>query len=299
MEGTVVLDQAPHSDGGVLAPLRRLSQSEAITLLIEDKAALLGLVFVCATITAAVAAPVLGLSDPARSDLNAQLLSPFSAGHPLGTDELGRDTLSRLVYGARPALIEGVLPVLLAALIGSAIGGVVGFLGGRVDSVSMRLVEVVLAIPPVMMGIAVAATLGPGLNNVLIAMTLVLIPPMTRVARGAVLTVRENAFVSASRSLGARESSLFLRHVMPNAASQVIAYAFSLVGIMIVFAAGLSFIGLGVQPPTADWGRMVNDGRLLLSNAPWVATFPGLAIFAVGLSFGFIGDWVEKAVERR
>ena len=248
---------------------------------------------------AAAAAPVLGLPDPDRIQLANSMVSPLTDGHILGTDQLGRDVLSRLVWGARPALLEGVLPVLLATLIGVLIGGLAGFLGGVSEGVAMRTTDALLAIPPVMMGIAVGATLGPGLRNVVIAMMIVLVPPITRVARGAVLEVRSQAYVSAARSVGVREHLVFLRHVLPNALPGVLVYSFSLVGIMIVFAAGLSFIGLGVQPPTADWGRMVNESRLVLTTAPWVATAPGFAIFLVGLSFGLVGEAVDKRVRQR
>ncbi len=267
--------------------------------LVADKGALIGFVLVAVTVLSALLVPVSGLPSPTATNVSDELLDPFSAGHLLGTDQLGRDTLSRLVWATRPALIEGVLPVVVAAFIGSVIGGIAGFLGGHTESFTMRGVDVLLALPPVMMGIAVAATLGPGLRNVVIAMTIVLVAPMTRVARGAVMSVKNEVFVHAARSLGVSERRIFVRHVLPNAASPIIAYAFSLVGIMIVFASGLSFLGLGVQPPTADWGRMVNEGRLLLSSDPWLSTLPGLAIFLVGLGFGLVGEWLDDVVGRR
>jgi peptide/nickel transport system permease protein len=267
--------------------------------LLADTGAMIGLALVALTVLSAIFAPVLGLPGPTATHSSAELADPMSAGHLLGTDQLGRDTLSRLIWGTRPALVEGVLPVVIAALIGSLAGGVAGFLGGHTESITMRGVDILLALPPVMMGIAVAATLGSGVRNVVIAMTIVLVAPMTRVARGAVLSVKNEVFVSAARSLGVSERRIFLRHVLPNAASPIISYAFSLVGIMIVFASGLSFLGLGVQPPTADWGRMVNEGRLLLSTDPWLSTLPGLAIFIVGLGFGLVGEWVDDVVGRR
>ena len=266
---------------------------------LPDKGALVGFVIVGLTLLAAIFVPLAGLTSPTATDVSSDLQGPLSSGHLLGTDQLGRDTLSRLVWGTRPALIEGVLPVVIAALLGSLIGGIAGFLGGPTESIAMRGVDILLALPPVMMAIAVAATLGPGVRNVVIAMTIVLVAPMTRVARGAVLSVKNEVFVTAARSLGVPERRIFLRHVLPNAASPIIAYGFSLVGIMIVFASGLSFLGLGVQPPTADWGRMVNEGRLLLSTQPWLSTLPGLAIFLVGLGFGLVGEWLDDVVGRR
>ncbi len=266
--------------------------------LLTDKGALIGFVLVAITVLSAIFVPLMGLPSPTATAVTAELQDPLTGSHLLGSDQLGRDTLSRLVWGTRPALVEGVLPVAIAALIGSLIGGIAGFLGGHAESVTMRGVDILLALPPVMMGIAVAATLGPGVRNVVIAMTIVLVAPITRVARGAVLNVKNEVFVDAARSLGVPERRIFLRHVLPNAASPIIAYAFSLVGIMIVFASGLSFLGLGVQPPTADWGRMVNEGRLLLSTDPWLSTFPGLAIFLVGLGFGLVGEWLDDMVGR-
>lgn len=263
-----------------------------------DLGALVGVVIVGVALLAAILAPVLSLPDPNATHLSEQQLGLLSSGHLFGTDQLGRDTLSRLVWGSRPALIAGVLPVLIASVAGTLLGGIVGFLGGRLESAIMRIVDVFLSIPPVMMAIAVAATLGSGLWHVVIAVSVVLVAPVTRVARGAVIGVKSHAFVTAARSLGVSDSRLFIRHVLPNAASPIIAYSFSLVGIMIVFASGLSFIGLGVQPPLADWGRMVNDGRLLLPTDPWLATLPGLAIVAVGMGFGLVGEWVDQIVRR-
>jgi peptide/nickel transport system permease protein len=247
----------------------------------------------------AIFAPLLPISNATAISLSHPMLPPLSHGHLLGTDDLGRDELSRLIWGIRPALLEGVLPVVFATAIGTTIGGVAGFVGGLVDSAAMRLIDVFLAIPAVMMGIAVAATLGSGLRNVVIAMTLVLVPPLTRVARGAVVEIRNKPYVRAARSLGARDRTLLLRHVLPNAASPILAYAFTLIGLMIVFAAGLSFIGLGVQPPSPDWGAMVNGGRLYLATAPWLAIAPGAAIFVVGLAFGQVGVWADDALGAR
>ncbi len=236
----------------------RLANLRPLKAIPPSKGGIAGVVIVAVAVLAALTAPVLGLQNPAKTNLLQSNLGLFSPGHFLGTDDLGRDLLSRLVWGARPALLEGVVPVAVAMLVGSVVGGISGFVGGVTESVTMRIVDVFVAIPPVMIGIAIAASLGAGVRNVVIAMSVVLIAPMTRVARGAVLTVRKELYVTAARSVGVTERRILYYHVLPNAASSIIAYAFSLVGIMIVFAAGLSFIGLGVQPPTPDWGSMVN-----------------------------------------
>lgn len=274
-------------------------QSRAIRMLRRDRGAWAGLAIVLVSLFLAAFPFLLRLPEPAASDLNIRLLRPFSGGHLLGTDQLGRDLLSRLIWGVRPALIQGLLSVALAAVIGYALGALAGFFGGLPEFITMRLVDMLLAIPPVMMAIAVAATLGPGLRNVVIAMTLVLIAPMARVARGAVLGVKDREYVVAARSIGARNYSILLRHIVPNTLSPVIAYAIPLIGIMIVFGSGLSFIGLGVPPPKADWGRMVNESRTILSTSPYLATLPGLAIFLLGLGFNLMGDWVDELLDPR
>jgi peptide/nickel transport system permease protein len=264
-----------------------------------DSVTVAAFVFVGLVLFAAVVVPAVGLGDPNKTNLGEPLVRPFSHGHILGTDQLGRDMFDRIVWGTRPALLEGVLPVAIATALGALLGGIAGFVGGASESVAMRLTDMLLAIPPVMMGIAIGATLGAGLRNLVIAMTVVLVFPITRVARGALLGARRDAYILASRSIGVKEHRIFLRHALPNAAPVILAYSFSLVGIMIVFAAGLSFIGLGVQPPDPDWGRMVNDGRLVLPIAPWVSTAPGVAIFLVGLSFGVIGEAIDRRIRHR
>lgn len=260
---------------------------------------IVGLVLVLVALVFAVAAPLLAPYDPNQGDLANAFQPPGTTGHFLGTDELGRDLRSRLIWGARPGLLQGVLPVLVATLVGYVLGVVSGFGGTVGDTITMRVVDIFLAIPPVLMGIAVAAALGPGLRNLVIAMTAVLIAPIARVSRGTVQSLKERDYVRAARSLGAPRWFILLRHIVPNALGPTLAYAFPLVGIMVVFGAGLSFVGLGVQPPTADWGRMVNEGRVILATAPHVSTLPGLAIFVVGLGFILVGDWIQRLLARR
>ena len=260
---------------------------------------LVGIALVLVAVAFAVAAPILAPYDPNQGDLPIAFQPPGMVGHFLGTDGLGRDVWSRLIWGARPGLLQGVVPVLAATVVGYGLGIVSGFGGRAADTITMRVVDIFLAIPPVLMGIAVAAALGPGLRNLVIAMTAVLIAPIARVSRGTVQSLKERDYVRAARSLGAPRWFILLRHIMPNALAPTLAYAFPLVGIMVVFGAGLSFVGLGVQPPTADWGRMVNEGRIILATAPHVATLPGLAIFIVGLGFILVGDWVQRLLGRR
>ncbi len=258
-----------------------------------------GITLVLVALAFALAAPALAPYDPNQGDLVIAFQPPGTPDHILGTDELGRDLWSRLIWGARPALVQGVLPVLVATLVGYILGIISGFGGAVGDTITMRVVDIFIAIPPVLMGIAVAAALGPGLRNLVIAMTAVLIAPIARVSRGTVQSLKERDYVRAARSLGAPRWFILLRHIVPNALGPTLAYTFPLVGIMVVFGAGLSFVGLGVQPPTADWGRMVNEGRVILATAPHVSTLPGLAIFIVGLGFILVGDWVQRLLARR
>ena len=256
----------------------------------------IGISIIAAATLAAVFAPIISPYDPSDGNLDSVFKGFGTEGHLLGTDELGRDVLSRLVWGARPALIQGVVPVLIATMIGFVAGIISGYLEGSIDNALMRVVDVFVAIPPVLMAIAVAATLGPGLRNLVIAMTIVLVAPVARVARGTAITVKEQDYIRAARSTGAGRPRVILRHIAPNSLGPTLAYAFPLVGIMVVFGAGMSFIGLGVQPPAADWGRMVNEGRVILATSPHVATVPGLAIFVLGLGFVLVGDFIDRIV---
>lgn len=277
--------------------LRNIHRSRAARLLWSDKGALLGFAIVILSLVVALTVANLPLADPLESNLDARLLPPLTPAHLLGTDALGRDILSRIVWGIRPALIQGLVTVSIATLLGYFVGAIPGFWGGNLDTVVMRPVDAVLAIPPLMMAIAVAAILGPGLTNAVIAMTIVMIAPMARVARGAVLHAKHREYVLAARAVGVSSPRIFLRHIVPNTITPVLAYALPLIGIMIVFGSGLSFIGLGIQPPTPDWGRMVNEGRTVLATSPFVPTFPGLAIFLLGLGFILVGDWLESLLD--
>jgi peptide/nickel transport system permease protein len=247
----------------------------------------------------AIFAPLLSPYDPNEPHVRERLAAIGTEGFILGTDGQGRDMLSRLIYGARSSLAMAILPVTIAGVVGLILGPVAGFFGRVVDATIMRTLDIFFGLPPIMLAILVAACLGPGLLNMIIALTIVLVPPMTRVAYQVVVTVRELPFIEAARASGARTHQIILHHVLPNILAPVVAYGASLSGLMIVFGAGLSFIGLGIQPPTADWGRMINDGRLVLPIAPHVATLPGLAIFAVATAFNLLGDSLRDALDPR
>ena len=248
---------------------------------------------------AAIFAPAISPYLPNEPHI-ANRLAPLGAdGYVLGTDGQGRDMLSRLIWGTRTSLAIGLVPVGVGAVMGLILGCVAAYSGRLVDAMVMRVLDVFFGLPPVLLAILVAACLGPGLANMLVALTVIVVPPMGRVAYQTVKTIKALPFIEAARSSGARDLHIVLRHVVPSTLPPVIAYGVSLSGLMIVFGAGLSFVGLGIQPPTADWGRMINDGRIVLPIAPHVATLPGLAIFLLGSAFNVLGDALRDILDPR
>jgi peptide/nickel transport system permease protein len=252
-----------------------------------------------AVVGAAVLAPWLPLPDPDTVDTVRRLQPPLSPGHALGTDEFGRDLLARLVWGARVSLLAGVVTAVASMVLGVVLGVVGGFYTGWVESVVMRLTDILMAFPYVLLAIALVAGLGPGLRNAMIAIAIVGFPIYTRLVRGIVLSLREREFVEAARALGAGDAVVLGRHVLPHLMSPVLV-AFSLdVGAKILITAGLSFLGLGTQPPTADWGSMLATGRQFVILSPHVALLPGLAIFVIVLALNVVGDAVRDLLDPR
>jgi peptide/nickel transport system permease protein len=227
-----------------------------------------------------------------------QLQAP-SVRHLFGTDEFGRDIFSRVIYGARIALMIGILADGISAGLGIVLGVVAGHLGGRVDAVVMRVVDVMLAFPYLLLAMIVVAILGPSLTNAMVAIGIVYTPQFARVVRGAVLAIKEQEFVEAARAVGARTPRLLGRHILPNILSPIIVMATLTVGFMIVETAGLSFLGLGASPPTPEWGSMLATGRSYMLTAPWIATFPGLAILVTVVGFNLIGDGLRDLLDPR
>jgi peptide/nickel transport system permease protein len=247
----------------------------------------------------AVLAPWLPLLDPDLVDTVKRLQPPLTPGHPLGTDEFGRDLLARIVWGARVSLVAGVVTAAAAMAIGVALGVVGGFYSGWIENIVMRLTDILMAFPYVLLAIALVAGLGPGLRNAMIAIAIVGFPIYTRLVRGVVLSLREREFVEAARALGAGDAVILGRHVLPHLVSPVIV-AFSLdVGVKILVTAGLSFLGLGTQPPTADWGSMLATGRQFVILSPHVALLPGLAIFVIVLALNLVGDALRDVLDPR
>jgi len=258
--------------------------------------AALGLV---AALVLAALAPWLPLLDPDTVDTVRRLQPPLTPGHLLGTDEFGRDLLARLVWGARVSLLAGVGTAVAAMVIGVGLGVLGGFYSGWIETVVMRLTDILMAFPYVLLAIALVAGLGPGLRNAMIAIAIVGFPFYTRLVRGVVLSLREREFVEAARALGAGDAVLLGRHVLPHLVSPVIV-AFSLdVGAKILITAGLSFLGLGTQPPTADWGSMLATGRQFVILSPHVALLPGLAIFLIVLALNVVGDALRDVLDPR
>ena len=238
---------------------------------------------------AALFAPLLATHDPTRQDFLSLLEVP-SAEHWLGTDELGRDIYSRVLYGARISIAIGVLSVGSGGIVGVAVGLLAGFYGGLMDNVLMRLVDVLLAFPGILLAILIAAVLGAGLVPVVIAVAIYSIPTFSRIMRSSVLSVREREYVEAARAAGASDNRIILKHILLNSFAPVLVYATLLMGSAILTAAALSFLGVGVAPPTPEWGAMISTARAYLRDAPHLILGPGVAIFLTVLAFNILGD---------
>ena len=245
-----------------------------------------------------IAAPLVAPYDPYVQDLSSAL-SPPSADHWFGADQYGRDMFSRVLYGTRTALLAVVVADGLALLLGCTMGLVAGFFGGRTDSAIMRLVDVLLAFPYLLLALIIVAALGPGLTHSMIAIGIVYTPQYARLIRGQVLAVRQADYVRAARALGAWRVRIMLRHVLPNSFTPILVMATLQAGSVIVETAGLSFLGLGAQPPSPDWGALLADGQSYFLTAWWIATFPGLAIFVVVLGFNLLGDALRDHFDPR
>ncbi|MEM7124755.1 MAG: ABC transporter permease [Chloroflexota bacterium] len=281
-------------------PLRTQSQAAQIWRRFQrDKAALLGGLIILLTILVAVFAPAIAPADPLAQEASNRLLPIGTPNHLLGTDSNGRDILSRLIFGSRIALLVSLIPVLISGTVGLALGLLAGYYGGWIDAVIMRLSDIMLAFPAVLLAIAIVATLGPNQLNAILALTVVFVPTFARLVRSQVLALREQDFVLAARSIGAWNRSIIFRHILINTLPICIVFATLQTGQMIIFAAALSFLGLGVQPPTPDWGAMANEGRNAMLVAPWVTTIPGIAIFTVTMGFNLLGDGLRDALDPR
>lgn len=266
--------------------------------LAKNKLAVAGLIVLIITALLAVFAPIAAPYGYEEQDLFNTLAGP-SREHWLGTDNLGRDMLSRLIYGGRNSLTLGLISVALAAALGVILGAVSGYYGGKVDMVIMRLLDVLQAVPAILLAIAISATLGPGYMNCILALTISQIPGFTRMTRASCLNVQGMEYVEAARSINARERRIIFKHVLPNAISPIIVQATMSVATAILTSASLSFIGLGVQPPQAEWGAMLSAGRSYIRSNPHVIIYPGITIMIVVLSLNMLGDGLRDALDPR
>jgi peptide/nickel transport system permease protein len=254
---------------------------------------------IIAIVLAAIFAPLIAPFDPNKTSMAFRLKPIGFRNFLLGTDELGRDMLSRLIYGGRMSFLMGLVPVVIATVLGGTLGVVAGFLGGPVNMLIMRIVDIFYAFPSVLLAVAISGTMGGGMSNGLLALTLVFIPPLCRVAETATTQVRNLDFVEAARASGAPTWSIIVHHVLGNVISPVFIYASSLISVSILLAAGLSFLGLGVEPPTPDWGLMLSTLRQAIYVQPYVCALPGLAIFITSLSFNLVSDGLRQAMDVR
>jgi peptide/nickel transport system permease protein len=249
-------------------------------------------------VIAAIFAPLIAPYDPVKQDIMSLLQGP-SSSHWLGTDEIGRDTLSRVIYGSRVSLMVGVIAVTISLFVGATLGLIAGYGRGLIDTVIMQLMDGLLAFPALVLALAITAMLGPSLNNAMIAIGVTGIPAFARLVRGQVLSLRDLEYVQAARSIGASHQRIVMKHILPNTMAPIIVQTSIAIPAAILAEAGLSFLGLGIQPPTPSWGAMLNTARGYIQMTPCLAIVPGAAIFITVLAFNFLGDAVRDTLDPR
>ena len=286
----MIVDNTELSDTKGRAPWRTVA-----TRYFRHRGAQVGLFLLFAWVMIAVFAPLIAPYEP--NELVSRSRQPPSYMHWLGTDQLGRDMLSRVIYGARISLVLGFVSVFFGLVPGVTIGLLAGYFGGRVDAVLSRIVDAMLAFPSIILALIIIATLGPGILNVMIAVGISSVPGFARLTRGSVLSARAQPYVEAAVLVGNPARRIMTRHILPNTSGPLIVFATLQVGDAILVGAGLSFLGLGAQPPTSEWGLMSSEGRSLLGRAWWISTFPGLAILTVVVAFNLVGDGLRDALD--
>ncbi|MCX7839006.1 MAG: ABC transporter permease [Anaerolineae bacterium] len=264
----------------------------------RHRPAMLGLFIVCIFVVAGTFAPILAPYDPDKADFSLARQGP-SVAHPLGNDEIGRDMLSRLLYGARLSLLVGLIPVSIGLFVGVPLGLLAGYFGRALDLIVMRLIDIMLAFPGILLAIMVSAFLGPGLFNLMISVGIVSIPVYTRLARGSTLAVKEEQFVEAARSIGVSHLRMLRLHILPNIIAPIVVQSTLQVAAAILSAAALGFLGLGVPPNVTEWGTMLQKGRTYIFTAIHIVTFPGLAIMLVVLGLNLLGDGLRDLLDPR
>jgi len=271
---------------------------DAVRRLRKNGLALVGIGLIAAFAFMAIFAGQIAPYDPIEQDWKS-VQQPPSRQHLLGTDELGRDLLSRIIFGARISMTIGIVSVSIGLVFGVAFGLLAGYFGGALDSALMRVMDIMLAVPYVLLAIAIVAILGPGLWNTMIAIGIVTIPQFTRIVRSSVIEIKTSTYVEAARAAGASHVRIMLRHILTNSLSPIIVQSTLTVASAILNAAALGFLGLGAQPPRPEWGVMLSDGRLLLLVSPWIVSFPGIAIMLSVLGFNLLGDGLRDALDPR
>lgn len=272
--------------------------SRAWKKLKANRSALVGFALVLFFVAVALLAPVLPIADPTATDWAAIRKAP-SLAHLLGTDEIGRDILARMIWGARASLMAGVISVVIAVALGLPFGLIAGYFGGWIDQIISRITDAMLAMPFLILAIALAAFLGPSLTNAMIAIGLSAMPIFIRLTRGQVLSVKTEDYVEGARAIGVNDFAIILRYILPNVFAPVLVQATLTIATAIILEAALSFLGLGQQPPAPSWGSMLNVAKNFLTQAPWMAWWPGAAIFLVVLGFNLLGDGLRDALDPR
>lgn len=270
----------------------------SMQLIKQSPLTMVGLVIIIGIIFIAIFAPYLAPYDPLDVD-TANRLKPPSSKNLLGTDDMGRDIFSRIMYGSRISLMVGIVVLAISLSIGVPLGAVSGYFGGKIDSALMRITDIFLGLPSLILALSIAAALGRGIMNTMIAISITWWPWYARLVRGQTLTIREMGYIEAARAAGGSSFQIILSHVLPNCISPIIVSASMDMGYTILAAAGLGFIGLGAQPPSPEWGLMISIGRVYLMNYPWVATFPGIAILLTVLGFNLVGDGLRDLLSPR
>lgn len=289
-------DFVVHGGDDAVPVSRDRSRTRGLRTLVRNKSAVIGILILLLFTFLALAAPFLTPYDPAQQSLESAFEKP-SASHPLGTDNLGRDILARIMYGGRYTLMIGILAVSLASAIGLPLGLISGYFGGWVDMVIQRIADVMLSFNPFLLALLLVAVLGVGLQSVIIAAGIGVVPQFIRLARGQALSLREEVYVQAAEAFGASRISILRRHIARNSLTPIVVFATLNVGLTVLVAAGLGFLGLGVQPPSSEWGTMLGEGRESIFYASYTSTFPGLAIFLVVLGFNLAGDGLRDALD--
>ncbi|TQM11336.1 ABC transporter permease [Pseudonocardia kunmingensis] len=297
-DATATATPTPPASGGGVPLRRRRGNGRALRQLRRNRAAMAALGFLVLVVAAAVLAPVLMPTDPAAQDLINQLQGP-SAQHLLGTDTFGRDVLSRLISGAQVTLLAVVQALVISTVLGIPLGLVAGFAGGPVDAVLSRISDALLSLPPLILALAIVGIIGPGLGNVMMAIGIVLAPPLFRLARGAAQSVTSETYIEACRAIGCSPWRLLWRHVLPNASSPLLVQLTFSAGVIVIAEASLSFLGLGVQPPEASWGTMLRDAFDAIYDSPSFMVAPALMIVLTILAFAVLGDGLRDALEGR